>query len=646
MHLINILLLLLQKKKLSPRSTHPQLYTEWWELSLKDEKGMAPAPIRSVKGQSFSHAEIGDFSWYTFYIILMDNLISFAFIWFFWTTPFFQRAVCTGRSRLCIARNLSASNRMAIGLFFTTMKIQAVSYFLDNMQQQPENQKKKKKKTNSSSLPSYYIFVFSFVLSFFLSLFLSLSQPTWTSKIYLVYGPNNVLFWATCANSLFILFLIVDAVAFNRGPFKHLRGNSKAGVLQPLRTKDGSVVSMFDAAQWALVSRNRTSAAVPFVINPNAPRVLIDEFEDVMQDELPSLPPLLGHPGTGYVKLRFGPCDVFRTNVGLAQWNKMMVDNSKAMLTHWMEHNSLKVRSSSNDMIDAHRGRAMLVMRSDGALRSVVYQVPNVRTIFQLCGIINEGGGGGGSGGGSGSGSGKQKTLGEKSSNSSSISLSKNSAEMQPRLRRDTPFTLESVAGLHQKGFNNDSFGGDGMATPPQSPQQAISFTTGLRPSTRLPTSSSSLPPVSLVSPISPVLPIAHTLPVPPTLPTLPFVQTSDLPHISSSTSSTPSTTSSPTYDASLVFEIVMKSYVGDDSNKKYWYYASYSEFNLEPNAMQKESLKIVVDHLNGSKKPSRSLRSVRCKNIFTSGDHQLLAKTRMPVRRRSRNSDWLMLRS
>jgi hypothetical protein len=280
----------------------------------------------------------------------------------------------------------------------------------------------------------------------------------------------------------------------------------------------------------------------------------------------------------------------------------MMVNNSKAMLIHWMEHNSLKVRSSSNDMIDAHRGRAMLVMRSDGALRSIVYQVPNVRTIFQLCGIINEG----------------SEGSGEK-----------------PRLRRDTPFTLKSVAALH----------GDGMATPPHSPQQEISFTTGLRPSTRLPTSSSS-PPVSLVSPMSPVLPITHTLPVPSTLPTLPFVQTSDPPHISSSTTSTPSTTSSPTHDGSLVFEIVMKSYVGDDSNKKYWYYASYSEFYLEPNAMQKESLKIVVDHLNGSKKPSRSLRSVRCKNIFTSGDHQLLAKTRIPVRRRSRNSDWLMLRS
>ena len=48
----------------------------------------------------------------------------------------------------------------------------------------------------------------------------------------------------------------------------------------------------------------------------------------------------------------------------------------------------------------------------------------------------------------------------------------------KPRLRRDTPFTLKSVAALH----------GDGMATPPHSPQQEISFTTGLRPSTRLPT--------------------------------------------------------------------------------------------------------------------------------------------------------------
>jgi hypothetical protein len=85
-------------------------------------------PVRQVLGQSYTHSEIGDFSWYTVYIILIDNLISFAFIWFFWTTPFFQRALCTGKSRLWIARNLSASNRMAIGLFFTTLKIQAVSY--------------------------------------------------------------------------------------------------------------------------------------------------------------------------------------------------------------------------------------------------------------------------------------------------------------------------------------------------------------------------------------------------------------------------------------------------------------------------------------------------------------------------------------
>jgi hypothetical protein len=79
-------------------------------------------------GQSFSRAEIGDFSWYTVYIILIDNLISFAFIYFFWTTPYFQRALCTGRSRCWIARCLSASNRLAIGLLFAFMKINSVSY--------------------------------------------------------------------------------------------------------------------------------------------------------------------------------------------------------------------------------------------------------------------------------------------------------------------------------------------------------------------------------------------------------------------------------------------------------------------------------------------------------------------------------------
>ena len=80
-----------------------------------------------------------------------------------------------------------------------------------------------------------------------------------------MYGANNVLFWATVANSLFIVFLILDAVAWNRGPFKHLRGNTKAGALQPLRRKNGSIVSIFDAAQWAVVAQNRKHAAIPFV---------------------------------------------------------------------------------------------------------------------------------------------------------------------------------------------------------------------------------------------------------------------------------------------------------------------------------------------------------------------------------------------
>ena len=95
------------------------------------------------------------------------------------------------------------------------------------------------------------------------------------------------------------------------------------------------------------------------------------------------------------------------------------------------------------------------------------------------------------------------------------------------------------------------------------------------------------------------------------------------------------------------VFEIVMKTFVGD-AKQKYWYYASYPEFNLDPNPLQKKALKNMVDHLNGGT-PSRSLRSVRCKNIFESGDHQLIAETKGTAQRRartSRNSEWLMLRS
>ena len=563
---------------------------------------MLPRPIPSNHGQSFSNADIGDLSWYTVYIILIDNLISFAFIYFFWTTPFFQRALCTGRQRWWIARCLSASNRLTIGLMFGALKIQAV---------------------------------------------------------YLVYGTHNVLFWATVANSLFIVALILDAVAWNRGPFKYMRGNTKAGTLPPLRRKNGSIVSVFDTAQWAIVAQNRTNAAIPFTNTK-----MMDEYEDdqirdsdqIYQEELekrnyPYFPMLSNNGGVlpGNVKLKFGPCNLFRTNVGVETWNKMMVDSMHSSLIPWMTRNSVHVPNRMLEAVDSHRGRAMLVMRHDGALRSVLFTIPNASTIFEVCGIISskEGSGGGA----------RRRMTGGWTAPWRRDKI--NGQEGRGEGRGDGRGEGSGEGRRRRSNDNNRAFSNIGNR-PRVSPSSCTPAREGDSNPTEFKTRSRSDTPIYLPPPSPPLFPSVVHNDTSFRLPTLTLPSRNDAnttlnngpANGPANGDSSPSnrvtsatTKSSPSPSPSMnawTFEIVMKTYVGNEE-QKYWYYASYPEFGLEPNDLQKLSLKKIIDHLNGGK-PSRSLRSVQCKNIFQSGDHQIFAETKRP--RKSRHREWLMLRS
>jgi hypothetical protein len=432
-----------------------------------------------------------------------------------------------------------------------------------------------------------------------------------------VYGANNVLFWATVANSLFIVFLILDAVAWNRGPFKHLRGNTKAGALQPLRRKNGSIVSIFDAAQWAVVAQNRKHAAIPFVLNPSGTR--IDECEDKIREdeEITSYPLPMGLL-PGYVKLKFGPCNMFHTSVGVEMWNKMMVDSMQAPLIHWMRRHSVQIPNPSIDAVDSYRGRAMLVVRSDGALKSVLFTVPNVRTIFDVCGILSN------------------------KNDSNSI----NNRNLLKNEDVDSQQQLETskLNSMHHTNLDYSSRSSPSIRIRPRS--SSLTSHNSVDYPRRRPRSDTPIYDTSI--PTSPPLKYRNKYSVLPKL-NLDINSTKtpsngrQLAEPRLSSSSSVSSSSPPSLNA-WVFEIVCKSYVGDDK-KMYWYYASYSEFGLEANDLQKVSLKKMIDHLNGGK-PSRSLRSVKCKNIFNSGDHKTIAETIKPQRRRSQNSDWLMLRS
>ena len=61
-----------------------------------------------------------------------------------------------------------------------------------------------------------------------------------------------------------------------------------------------------------------------------------------------------------------------------------MLDSNLASMVRWFDLNSIAAPSS----IDGRRGRALLCMRSDGALRSIVLKTPDARTIFDLCGTL------------------------------------------------------------------------------------------------------------------------------------------------------------------------------------------------------------------------------------------------------------------
>ena len=110
-----------------------------------------------------------------------------------------------------------------------------------------------------------------------------LVAATKLQAIYMVYGSRNLLFWASVANSTCICALMVDAVAFNSGPFKMLRGNIAhdavpKGLLPPLRTRTGAVVSFVGMLRWAFYGgHDRTSVMTSFMINPSSGTLVDDE---------------------------------------------------------------------------------------------------------------------------------------------------------------------------------------------------------------------------------------------------------------------------------------------------------------------------------------------------------------------------------
>ena len=110
-------------------------------------------------------------------------------------------------------------------------------------------------------------------------------------------------------------------VAFNSGPFKMLRGNIAhdavpKGLLPPLRTRTGVVVSFVGMLRWAFYGgHDRTSVMTSFMINPRLARWSMTK---IMRRRRPLrkansvLPALLGAAGTGTVLLRYGPRNCFK----------------------------------------------------------------------------------------------------------------------------------------------------------------------------------------------------------------------------------------------------------------------------------------------------------------------------------------------
>lgn len=496
--------------------------------------------------------------------------------------------------------------------------------------------------------------------------------------VYMVYGSRNVLFWASVANSAFIFALMVDAVAFNSGPFKMLRGNNTnaKGILPPLRTRTGAVVSFVGAMRWVFYGgRDRTAAMAAFVINPSSNDTLVDDDDDnrddgkaeeakmkdeksrgssfsspnsgsSMRDGGKILPALLGAPGDGAVLLRYGPCNCFRANLTVTQWNNFMLDSSFPAMVHWLKVNSVPTPDHTGQ-----RGRALLCMRSDGALRSIVLQAPDVRTIFDLCGtstskaayIIEDS---------TRQGCGEHVQYSRTKSNDVVAKKTKRSEDsLVPASPPPSPPVIVRDADLPPMLSLNGEVGNFCSNSAPFTQRSATLSFRG----TKIQRKEEAFAPP----------------PVPPD--TIPWAVGG---HVSMSAiveklrasassggtrkrkrrvsfcrdrSTSAFTNSIHRVHSELkahVFEIVMKMYPGDPKN--YWYYAEYPEWGLSPTVSQSAALKQIIEHLNSGTK-ARALHYARCKNAFESGDHQRLAVlrgSRLRRRRRKRSDHWLELRS
>lgn len=541
-----------------------------------------------------------------FHVIVVDALLTL--LWVYFVKSHTPRWWVQGSRRHYCVRCLSPSNRMSVGLLIAASKLHVV---------------------------------------------------------YLVYGSSNLIFWASATNSLCIFVLMVEAVAFNSGPFKVLRGGSNSiakGVLPPLRTRTGTILSIGRLLRWAFYGgHDQTSAMTAFVINPHSSNTLVDHDDDDGVDgsfsgniflnkqdrhgrgngfkvlgtnrvspgaapEIQSgarhkqgkiLPALLGSTQSGSVVLRYGPCNCFRTNLSVMQWNNLMLDSSLPSMVKWLKENSIRTQ----DTCGSRRGRALMCMRNDGALRSIMLQSPDARTIFDLCGTWTS----------------------QTAYVVSSVPTNTRSQDCKNRVQTTMNFsghTMQMQGGrAHIVRSGVDSFekkSAEMATSPPPSPPVSV-MKAEMPPEFDLNEKTNKLNSGRLVVPAkegeSELGRISST----------PTIQAGQPQPLSLNRSLCGARQCLDTRKAS-VFEIVMKTYPGDKTN--YWYYADYSEWGLVPTASQSIALGRIMNHLNNSSN-MLDLRCVRCKNAFVSGDYQRIVTLRHKIKRSERSSDyWLHLRS